>query len=113
MRKMRKLARIWMVAAVALLMAGPALADELTQTAEPFARSAAIYGDGFHAFAPRAALPTREDFETLIIGYQDPKPGVASGSRPWTTYGLREPGRFTFELQRPWGDLEEALGVGK
>ncbi len=113
MQKMRKLASIWMVAAVALLMAGPAFADGFTQTEEPFARSAAIYADGFHAFAPRAALPTREDFVTVILAPQHPTVGVASGYRPWITYQLKEPGRFAFELQRPWSDSEEALGVGK
>ncbi len=109
MRTMRKLARIWMVAAVALLMAGPAFADGFTETEEPFAKSAAIYAESFHAFAPRAALPTPEDFVTVNLG-----PGVVSltaAYRPWITYHLREPGRFKFELQRIWSESEEALGV--
>ncbi len=109
MRKMRKLAGIWMVAAAGLLLAGPAFADGLTETAEPFAKSAAIYGEGFHAFAPRAALPTPEDFVTVNLG-----PGLVSFTaayRPWITYHLREPGRFKFELQRAWSDSEQAQGV--
>ncbi len=62
-----------------------------------------------HAFAPRA-FPTREDFETVTLAPQHPSRGIG-GSVPWNTYQLKEPGRFTFELQR-MDEVWLTLGVG-
>ncbi len=64
-----------------------------------------------YAFAPRAALPTREDFETIIIGDHYPGCGVACGDRPWIQYSLKEPGRFRFELQQMHGEWR-GPGIG-
>ncbi len=100
-----------LIALTFALSASAAFADGFTQTEEPFAKSAAIYADGFHAFASRAALPTREKFETVTLGPQHPSRGIG-GSVPWITYQLKEPGRFTFELQR-MDDTWLMLGIGK
>ncbi len=107
---MNKLLGALMTLAIAL-SASAAVADELTATAEPFVKGAAIYEEGFHTFASRAALPTRENFETVTLGPQHPSRGIG-GSVPWITYQLKEPGRFTFELQR-MDDTWLMLGIGK
>ena len=50
-----------------------------------------------HAFAPRGGLPTSTDFLTTNLGLH---PVNVQPPRPYLVYSLREPGRFTFELQR-------------
>lgn len=90
-----------------VLPASAAFADGFTQTEEPFAKSAEIYADGFHAFAPPAALPTPGDFVTENLGRHTVYP-----ARSFTAYSLKDPGRFKFELQQ----MDEgwlALGIGK
>ena len=107
--KTKKLFGALMTLALAL-SASAVFADEFSRTEEPFVKGAQIYADGFHAFAPRAALPTPGDFVAENLGY-----GVVSLTapyRPWIQYRLREPGRFNFELQR-MDDLWLTLGIGK
>ncbi len=99
-----------MMTLVFALSASAAFADGFTETEEPFVKGAAIYGDGYHAFAPPTALPTPGDFINENLG-----PGVVSfiaPYRPWITYRLKEPGRFKFELQR-MDDAWLTLGIGK
>ena len=106
---MRKLLRALMSLGL-VLSASAAFADEFSRTEEPFVKGAQIYADGFHAFAPRAALPTPGDFDTENLGY-----GVRCATAaycPWYQYSLKEPGRFKFELQRMDEDWL-ALGIGK
>ncbi len=81
-----------------------AWADEFTKTAEPFARSAEIYTEGYQAFGPPENVPTPGDFVAVMLGDQH-----AVSGRPWFAYQLREPGRFQFELQ-PMEELRPSVG---
>lgn len=103
---------------VLLGVAGPALAGHpLNDPAAGYniealdqAHAADVAAHSGYAFAPRAALPTPGDFVADNLGY-----GVVSFTapyRPWIQYSLKDPGRFTFDLQHMDG-VWLTLGIGK
>ncbi len=103
MRKTRKLTGIWILGAAAILVAGAAFADEFDRAAEPFVRGAQINDPGYRApFTGREVPPNYQDqgdeSGTRTTFYTAPvAPVSAFAPRPLT-------------LQRPWGELEDALG---
>ncbi len=106
MQNARKLGMLWMVAAAALLGAGPAFADEFGVTEEPFVRGAQIYRPGERErYTGREGIPdfqnAGDESGTRTTFYDDP-------STPPPAFAAK---RLT--LQRPWSELEEALGVSQ
>ncbi len=104
MQKARKLTMVWIAAAAALLGAGPAFADELNATEEPFVRGAQIYHPGERErYTGREAMPdlqsTGDESGVRTTFYDDPVAPLSSFA----------PKQLT--LQRPWSEQEEALGV--
>jgi hypothetical protein len=81
------------------LWGAAAWADVYTEVAEPFARSAEIYTEGYQAFAPSGPLIGPEDLAAQIIIKEGMPWGAAY--KPVVIYRLKDPGRFHFELQTP------------
>jgi hypothetical protein len=105
---MKKLLGILMALAWALSVPA-AWADGFTQTAEPFARSAEIYAEGYQAFAPSAALPTPQDFVGETVGL---RPGAFLWNTPLIVYTLKDPGRFKLELQTTGHEYDAKMHQG-